>query len=702
MTAESLLVELRTEELPPKALARLGEAFAEGIVKGLADAHLVAPAAKFDWYASPRRLAVTVRDVAERAPDRKVAEKIMPVAVAVDANGKPTPALVKKLEAKGIPLDALAAFDKRMDGKSETFFWDMTVRGAALDAVLAGIVAESVKKLPIPKVMRWGDSDHQFVRPVHGLVMLHGERVVPGQVLGLAAGRATRGHRFTGGGEVVIPMADKYAITLYEKGGVIASFAARKAAIAEYLKRAAAQLGDDVHPVDDDALLDEVAALVEHPAVYVAEFEREYLSVPQECLILTMKQNQKYFPLFDGAGRLLNQFLIVSNMKLDDPSNIISGNQRVVRPRLSDARFFFEQDCKHGLSSRVAKLDAVVYHNKLGSVGDRVRRLARLASATAARLAADRRLAEQAATLCKADLVTDMVGEFPELQGIMGRYYAQHERLPQAVADAIEQHYRPRFAGDVLPQGNIACAVALADKLDALVGFFGIGLVPTGDKDPFGLRRAALGVLRILMETPLPLDLGELIRDASAGFAAGVLKGDFEAALLDFLFERLRNQLREAGHAVASVDAVLALRPTRIDLVPAKLDAVREFVALPEATALAAANKRIVNILRKAEEKGEAPAADPDVALLQEAAEHALFQQVNELTPLIRSLVAGEDYTGALRQLASLRDAVDSFFDSVMVMVDEPLTRANRLALLAQLAGLMNQVADISRLVVEK
>lgn len=702
MSAQTLLVELRTEELPPKVLARLGEAFAVGIVKGLGERQLVAGDAKHDWFASPRRLAVTIKDVSDRAPDRKVAEKIMPVAVALDSGGKPTPALMKKLEARGIPLDALASFEKRMDGKSETYFHEMTVSGAVLDEVLAGIVADSVKKLPIPKVMRWGDSDHQFVRPVHGLVMLHGSRVVPGDVLGLGAGNMTRGHRFMGEGEVAIPEADKYAITLYEKGRVIASFAARRALIVERLKQAAEQVGNGARPVEDDALLDEVTALVEYPTVYVAEFEAEFLAVPQECLILTMKQNQKYFPLFDAQGKLLNRFLIVSNMQLADPSNIVYGNQRVVRPRLSDARFFYEQDRKHGLTSRVAKLDSVVYHNKLGSTGDRVRRLSRLASRIAARLGADRQLAEQAARLCKADLVTDMVGEFPELQGTMGRYYAQHEGAPQAVADAIEQHYRPRFAGDVLPLGNIACAVALSDKLDALVGFFGIGQTPTGDKDPFGLRRAALGVLRILIETPLPLDIADLVGDAESGFPAGILQDGFAPGLLDFLFERLRNQLREAGHASAAIDAVLALRPTRLDLVPAKLAAVREFVAMPEASALAAANKRIVNILRKADEKGEAPQGDADVTLLQEPAERALFQQVNEIAPLIRSLVEGEDYTGALRQIASLRDTVDSFFDAVMVMAEEQLTRANRLRLLAQLAGLMNRVADISRLAVEK
>ncbi|MGB7989449.1 MAG: glycine--tRNA ligase subunit beta [Candidatus Methylophosphatis roskildensis] len=702
MNAATLLVELLTEELPPKALARLGESFADGIIKGLVDGQLVAAGTQHEWFASPRRLAVTIAQVADRAPDRLVAEKIMPVAVALDAGGKPTPALVKKLEAKGIPLDALPSFEKRLDGKSETFFCNMTVPGAVLDAVLAGIVADSIKKLPIPKLMRWGDSDHQFVRPVHGLVMLHGSRMVPGEVLGLVAGNTTRGHRFMGEGVVTIAEADRYAGTLYEKGGVIASFAARRALIAERLKQAAVQVGDGAHPVEDDALLDEVTALVENPAVYVAEFEPEFLSVPQECLILTMKQNQKYFPLFDAHGKLLNRFLIVSNMQLADPSNIVAGNQRVVRPRLSDARFFFEQDRKHGLASRVGKLDSVVYHNRLGSIGDRVRRLTRLATAIAARLGADRQLAEQAARLCKADLVTDMVGEFPELQGTMGRYYALHEGAPQAIADAIEQHYRPRFAGDMLPHGNIASAVALSDKLDALVGFFGIGQTPTGDKDPFGLRRAALGVLRILMEVPLPLDLAELVKDAEDGFDAGVLRHGFVPTLLDFMFERLRNQLREAGHSSAAVDAVLSLRPTRLDWVPAKLTAVHEFVSLAEASALAAANKRIVNILRKAEEKGEAPQGEPDVVLLQEPAERALFQQVNEIAPLIRSLVAAEDYTGALSQLASLRDAVDSFFDSVMVMADEPLTRANRLRLLSQLAGLMNCVADISRLALEK
>ena len=697
---DTLLIELRTEELPPKALSRLGEAFANGIFRALVDLGLVAADARMDGFASPRRLGVAIAGVSAQAVSREVTEKIMPVAVALDASGAPTPALLKKLDAKGIGHEAIARFEKRMDGKSETFFLTLTVPGAALDAVLAGVVSEAVKKLPIPKLMRWGDFDHQFVRPVHGLVMLHGARVVPGELMGLTSSRVTRGHRFMGDGEISLEHAADYARVLHERGAVMASFAARRAAIAEYLARAAAECGvPGARPIQDEALLDEVTALVECPAVYRAQFEPEFLAVPQECLILTMKQNQKYFPLLDAQGKLLNQFLVVSNMKVADAKNIIGGNERVVRARLSDAKFFFDQDRKQRLDSRIEKLAAVVYHNKLGSQFERIKRLQALAGKIAARLHAHRDEAERAAFLAKADLVTDMVGEFPELQGVIGEYYARHDGEPEGVARAIEQHYHPRFAGDSLPAGNVACAVALADKLDAMVGFFGIGQLPTGDKDPFGLRRAALGVLRILMETPLPLDLAALIDDAAAGFAPGVLtEPGFAASLTDFILERLRNQLREENHAIEVIDAVLAQKPTRMDLITPKLSAVREFLGLPEATALAAANKRIVNILKKASFEG----GEVDVALFQENAERALFAQVNEVTPLIHSLVGAEDYADALKALAGLRAPVDAFFEEVMVMSDEPMIRANRLALMSQLAGLMNQVADISRLGVEK
>jgi glycyl-tRNA synthetase beta chain len=692
MARDSLLVELLTEELPPKALPRLGQAFAGRIVEGLKARDLMPGDGSFRWYATPRRLAVTAHGVATEAAPRDVTEKIMPVAVALDVEGRPTPALLKKLEAKGIPASEVARFERRMDGKAEALFYTAAVPGAKLVEVLAGIVQDAVKALPIPKVMRWGAGEAQFVRPVHRLVMLHGADVVPGRVLDLEAGRTTMGHRFMSRGEIELATAEAYETTLLAEGKVIPDFAERRVAIEKQLVREAERQGASLGQYAD--LLDEVTALVEHPTVYVGEFEAEFLAVPQECLILTMRANQKYFPLFGAAGKLLNRFLIVSNMQLADPSNVIAGNQRVVRPRLSDARFFFDQDRKAGLTSRVIKLDSVVYHNKLGSLGDRVQRLSQVARSIAAKLGAEEHLAARAALVCKADLLTDMVGEFPELQGIMGRYYALHEGALPVVADAIEQHYRPRFAGDALPDSNVGRALALADKLDALAGFFGIGQIPTGDKDPFGLRRAALGVLRILMESPLPLDLAGLIRESAASFTPRTLNCEVDGPLYEFMLERLRNQLREAGHAQDAVDAVLALKPTRIDLVVPKLEAVTAFQQLPEAEALAAANKRIVNILKKAE--GELP--EPDVALLAEDAEKALFHAMVDIAPLARSHFANEDYTDALRVLAGLRGAVDRFFDEVMVMAEEPLIRKNRLALLKQLAGLMNQVADISRL----
>lgn len=693
----TLLVELLTEELPPKALPRLGETFAAKIAEGLKAKGLAAVDAASRSFASPRRLAVTVAGVAGEGAAKEVTEKLMPVSVALDAEGKPTPALLKKMEAKGIPLEAVAGFERRMDGKAEALFHTALVPGAKLAEVLSSIVQDAVKALPIPKVMRWGDGDATFVRPVHKLTLLHGAEVVPGRVLDLDAGRTTRGHRFMSRGDIDIATAEAYEPTLLAEGKVIPCFAERRANIEAQLVAEAARLGAQLGEYAD--LLDEVSALVEHPTVYVGEFEAEFLAVPQECLILTMRANQKYFPLFDAQGRLQNRFLIVSNMNVANPVNIVAGNARVVRPRLSDARFFFEQDKKQKLAARLPRLAPVVYHNKLGSQLERVERLEALAGAIATQLHADAGAAQRAARLAKADLVTDMVGEFPELQGIMGRYYALADGEGEVVADAIQAHYQPRFAGDALPAGNVAAAVALADKLDALVGFFGIGMVPTGDKDPFALRRAALGVLRILMETPLPLELPKLIDTAAAGFKPGLLTADgFAAQLQEFMLERLKHLLRGdetgAGCELAVIDAVLALKPARIDLVPAKLAAVEAFRALPEADALAAANKRIVNILKKAE---GAP-GEPDLALLQEEAEKALFRQVVDVAPLVRSHVDNENYTEALCVLAGLRDAVDRFFDDVMVMAEEPLTRANRLALLNQLAGLMNRVADISRL----
>lgn len=693
MTTATLLVELLTEELPPKALSRLGEVFSNEIFNGLVRFQLSQRnPVGVKWFATPRRLAIVVENVEDVAADRSVTEKIMPVSVALDAAGQPTQALLKKLEGKGIPVSEIAKFEKRVDGKAEALFYEATVKGVALDDVLAGIVADALKKLPIPKVMRWGDSDHQFVRPVHGLIQLHGDRVVPGEVLGLTSRAITRGHRFLSSGDIAIKHADTYAEVLKGEGKVVASFAERKAAIAAQLDAKAAELKATINP--SEGLLDEVTSLVEWPVVYVGEFESEYLDVPQECLILTMQQNQKYFPLLDASKKLLNKFLIVSNMQVDDPKHIVGGNARVVRPRLSDARFFFNQDRKASLASRLDKLANVVYHNKIGSVLQRVERLDALAGKIAGRLGADASLASRAGQLAKADLVTDMVGEFPELQGIMGRYYALHDGEDKQVADAIQSHYQPRFAGDALPQGPIACAAALADKLDAMVGFFGIGQIPTGDKDPFGLRRAALGVLRILMETPLPLDLAVLIADAQAGFAAGTLTHPVTEPLLDFMLDRLRGLLKDAGYAQDVIEAVLAQHPTRIDLVPAKLSAVRDFLQLPEALALAAANKRIGNILKKAE--GTQPA--PSASLLAEDAEKALFERVQAIAPVVAQHVAAQDYASALKVLATVRGEVDHFFDKVMVNADDPAVRANRLGLLKALFDQLNAVADISKL----
>jgi glycyl-tRNA synthetase beta chain len=692
----TLLIELLTEELPPKSLTKLGLSFLEQMQKSLAEAGFIAPDNTGQYFATPRRLALEFKDCLETQPDRTIEKKGPAVSSGVGADGTATKALEGFMRGAGV---AFSQLEKVSDGKTEYFAIRLHKPGERLDAVLGQLVEAALKKLPVAKLMRWGNSEVQFVRPVHGLVLLHGTRVVLGSALGLTSGNTTRGHRFMSAGAITLSNADDYAATLEQQGRVMVSFGQRREKIRAQLDAAAGQRTW----LQDNALLDEVTALVEYPAVYEAGFEEEFLAVPQECLILTMKANQKYFPLMDSAAanaRLTNRFLVVSNMQVDDPSHIITGNARVVRPRLADAKFFFETDKKTPLSARIGKLASVVYHNKLGSQGERVDRLIKLAAAIARRLNAaglptDIGEAERAALLAKADLVTDMVGEFPELQGIMGRYYALNDGESATVAAAVEAHYRPRFNGDALPQGTVAATVALADKLDALIGFFGIGQIPTGDKDPFGLRRAALGVLRILMETPLPVNLTDLIEDAAAGFAPALLTHECRIASADFFRERLRNLLRDAGHEPNAVDAVLAQNPTRMDEVPQRLAAVKAFALLPAAAALAAANKRIVNILKKSTEQ-VSPTVNP--ALLQEAAEKTLFAEVEKLAPTIEAHMATGNYTTALKTLANVRSAVDAFFADVMVNADDAAIRANRLALLARLAGLMNCVADISRL----
>jgi glycyl-tRNA synthetase beta chain len=685
---DALLIELLTEELPPKPLQELGNRFAEGIFARLKELGFAPEASAPTPYASPRRLAVLIDAVLAQQADRDVERKGPAVGSSIGPDGKPTKALEGFARSCGVAVEQL---QKMSDGKAQYFVFRSRKTGESLDTHLAAVVHEAVKALPIPKLMRWGDREVQFVRPVHGLIMLHGSRVVPGEVLGLQSGNSTRGHRFMGESAIRIGHAKEYAALLESKGAVVPSFERRAQLIADLLREAAgsADLGDF------QALLQEVTALVETPAVYDGRFDEAFLAVPQECLILSMKQHQKYFPLLDAhTGRLLNRFLVVSNLKAANPRNIVAGNERVLRARLSDAKFFFDQDRKVKLADRVERLGSVVYHNKLGTQLERVQRIQKLAGAIAERLHANVDNAERAAWLCKADLVSDMVGEFPELQGIMGQYYARHDGEDRDVARAIEGHYHPRFAADTLPEDNVGAAVGLADRIDTLVGIYGIGLVPTGDKDPFGLRRQALGVLRILAERALPLDLVELLQLARLQFPAAVVRDSVAADLHGFILERLRSYLRERGFAQDEVEAVVGQNPRRIDLVVPRIKAVQTFRAMPEAEALAAANKRVRNILKKT----EVAQTEPDPALLTEAAERALHAATSRLLPQVRSLVDNEDYTEALRLLAGVRAEVDTFFDQVMVMTDEPLVRNNRLALLAQLERLMNQVADISKL----
>jgi glycyl-tRNA synthetase beta chain len=697
--SQNLLVELFVEELPPKALKKLGLAFADVLCEQLQAQGLATSGSTLTAFASPRRLAAHITAVASHAADKSVSHKLMPVSVGLDAAGAPTPALVKKLQSLGADASVAASLRRAPDGKAEALFYDSQVRGATLAEGLQKALAEAIAKLPIPKVMTYqltdGWTDVKFVRPAHSLLALHGSDVVPVQALGLTAGNTTRGHRFEAAQPVVtLTHADAYAETLARDGAVIASFEARRAEIARQLAAAAAKVGGGVRPIDDDALLDEVTALVERPNVLLCQFEKQFLDVPQECLILTMKANQKYFPLLDASGRLTHQFLVVSNICPADASAVVGGNERVVRPRLADAKFFFDQDRKKSLTSRVAGLAKVVYHNKLGTQGERTERVRALARLIGAQLGDDAlaQHADQAAHLAKADLLTDMVGEFPELQGIMGRYYAQADGLSAEIADAIEDHYKPRFAGDALPRHATGLVVALADKLETLAGLFAIGQLPTGDKDPFALRRHALGIVRMLMERDLPLALGELLGSAMALFpqAAPEALGQ----LSTFVYERLAGLLREQGYSAQEVDAVLALQPQRLGDVAKRLAAVRAFAALPEAPALAAANKRIANILKKAERAD----AHVNPALLQEDAEKALHAAVGQLVPQADAKFQAGDYTGSLQMLAALRAPVDAFFDGVMVNAEEADLRLNRLGLLALLHRAMNRVADLSRL----
>jgi glycyl-tRNA synthetase beta chain len=697
MSTRNLLVELFVEELPPKALNKLGEAFSGVLAESLKASGLLADSSAVTTFASPRRLAAHITAVAAKAADKQVAQKLMPATVGLDASGNATPALLKKLQALGENESAVARLRKENDGKADILFLDATQSGANLQEGLQKALDETLAKLPIPKVMTYQINDGwqsvNFVRPAHGLVALHGDEIIPVSTLGLTASNTTLGHRFEAKNPVVIlSSADTYAQQLADEGAVIASFADRRAEIVKQLQAAAAK--ENLKPIEDDALLDEVTALVERPNVLLGQFEEEFLAVPQECLILTMKANQKYFPLLDANGKLTNKFLIVSNINPADASKVIGGNERVVRPRLADAKFFFDQDRKKTLDSRLAGLAKVVYHNKLGSQGERNERVVTIASVIAQQIGGDGFVAKvaQAARLSKVDLLTDMVGEFPELQGIMGRYYAQHEGLADDVAYAIEDHYRPRFAGDDLPRSQVGVVVALADKLETLVGLFSIGEKPTGDKDPFALRRQALGILRMLMETDLPLAFDKLIAQTLSVFNGNA---DVAEAIQAFCFDRLAVNLRDQGASALEVDAVLSLSPKQLAEVPRRLAAVQAFANLPEAPALAAANKRVSNILKKVE---GVVTAEVNASLLQEPAEKALHQALANTKPKADQLFETGDYAASLQALAALKAPVDTFFEDVMVNAEDPALKANRLGLLATLHQAMNRVADLSKL----
>ena len=692
----ALLVELQTEELPPRSLKALSEAFAREITDSLIRSQLAPQDLRARHvFGSPRRLGVLLDPVRHESPAVPFRQKLVPVAVGLDAQGRATAALIKKLKSLGITAEP-AQLERESDGKQETLVYSGVRPGVALAQGLQSALDRAVTSLPVAKPMSYqladGVTTVQFVRPAHRLVALHGEQVVPVTALGLSSGRQTFGHRFHAPEPLAIRSAQSYAREL-EQAHVIASFDARRDRMLAMIEANVARLGAEA--VMPPALIDEVTGLVEWPVVYESGFDESFLQVPQECLILTMQQNQKYFALRDGDGRLMNRFLLVSNNQPDDPTLIIEGNARVVRARLADARFFYEQDRKHPLDARLPQLAQVVYHNRLGSQLERIERLTSIAVALARELGADLAHVERAARLAKADLRTEMVTEFPELQGTMGMYYARHGGESDDVALAIEEHYRPRFAGDRLPSSVVGACVALGDKLEALAGLFGIGERPTGDKDPYALRRHALGVLRMLMEAELPLPLPRLIQVAFEPFGER-FGAEPRQELEVFLFDRLRGLLQERGYSTLEVEAVVSLAPARIDRVPAMLAAVRAFSQMPESASLAAANKRIGNILKKADPAGNGAFDSFDPALLYEPAERELWTAFERVAPQAERMLANADYSAMLRSLAPLKEPVDRFFDDVMVMVEDARLRANRLALLAQLRALMNRIADLS------
>ena len=700
----TLLIEVFTEELPPKSLRRLGDAFSEGIYAALKSAGLANESSTVTSFATPRRLAVQIGNVLNQAPDYPVREKLLPTSIAFDAPGKATPPLLKKLGALGYGEIDIATLEKSGEGKNEALYLNVIAKGAALEQATQTALEQTLSKLPVAKMMHYqvlqkdGQlAEVQFARPAHRIIALHGNRTLNISSLGISAGNQTEGHRFLAPGNVTIASADHYENDLQTKAKVVPSFNQRRDQIETALLKAA---GNDL-VLMPDSLLDEVTALVEWPAIYECHFDPEFLEVPQECLILTMQTNQKYFALTDKQGKLRNRFLIVSNIETTKPEAIISGNERVVRPRLADARFFFQQDQKRPLASRVTDLGKVVYHNQLGSQLERTKRVQSLSIGIAKKLNADGKLVSRAAEIAKTDLLTDMVGEFPELQGIMGRYYAIHDGENPEVAAACSEHYMPRFAGDALPQTVTGTILAIADKLETLVGIWGVGLAPTGDKDPYALRRHALGVCRLLLEKNLSLSLPELIELARAQFSQkDVQEKANPTAIYEFIIDRLRAYLRDQSVAEkpftsAEIDAVLSQEPAQINDLIQRLTALREFNALPEATQLAAANKRISNILKKTTTPIPATCSSK---LLQIPAEVSLYKALEVITPALNAAYEKRQFVEFLKALVALSAPIDQFFADVMVMDPNPELRDNRLALLQQLHQKMNLVADLGKL----
>ena len=685
MTTQNFLVEIGTEELPPKALKTLATSFADNVEAELNQAGLSFD--KIEWFAAPRRLAVKVLNLATQQPSKEIEKRGPAVSAAFDAEGKPTKAAEGWARGCGITVEQA---ERIATDKGEWLVHRAKIEGQPTKNLLNGIVANALAKLPIPKPMRWADKTVQFIRPVHTVTMLLGDELIEGEILGVASARTIRGHRFLGEKEFEIQHADQYPQLLREKGSVVADFNERKAEILAKSQAKATALGGvaDI----EESLLEEVTSLVEYPNVLAAKFEERFLAVPAEALVYTMKGDQKYFPIYDKDGKLLPHFIFVSNINPEDPTAIIEGNEKVVRPRLTDAEFFFKTDLKQKLVDRLPRLETVLFQQQLGTLKDKTDRIEQLAGEIAKQIGADEAKAKRAGLLSKCDLMTNMVFEFTDTQGVMGMHYARHDGEDEEVAVALNEQYMPRFAGDELPKSLVASAVALADKFDTLTGIFGIGQAPKGSADPFALRRAALGALRIIVEKNLPLDLEDLVKKSAALFGDKLTNQNVVADVVDFMLGRFRAWYQDEGIAVDVIQAVLARRPTRPADFDARVRAVSHFRTLDSAEALAAANKRVSNILAKA----DAAIGEINLTACVEPAEKALAETVLALRTEVQPLIAQGDYTAVLDKLANLRAPVDSFFDNVMVNAEDPALRQNRLAILNTLQGLFLQVADIS------